>query len=144
MLADPSLSQEWGYTALTRGRESNHLYVAGTRPKRRDEHAPYDPEPPDPIARALSSSNAQTLAIDASPLFAARHELRRLEGARAAAERDEADAGRTRHSAETRLSRWRPKTQRALDDGRTAEAAASARERAPRPSGAADGSRPSA
>ena len=28
VLADPSLSQEWGYTALTRGRDSNHLYLA--------------------------------------------------------------------------------------------------------------------
>ena len=31
VLADASLSQEWGYTALTRGRESNHLYLAANR-----------------------------------------------------------------------------------------------------------------
>ena len=130
VLADPSLSQEWGYTALTRGRESNHLYLAGTRSKRRDEFAPFDPEPPDPIAqlaRALSTSNAQTLAIDASPLFAARAELQRLERARAEAERDEADAARARRNAEARVSRWRPKSQRELADARTLEAAATAR-----------------
>ncbi len=85
VLADPSLTQEWGYTALTRGRESNHLYLAADRALWRDEFAPHDPAPPDPIAqlaRALSKSNAQTLAIDASPLIAAQQELRRLESAR--------------------------------------------------------------
>ena len=119
-----------GCTALTRGRESNHLFLAGTRSKWRDEFAPCDPEPPDPIAqlaRALSTSNAQTLAIDASPLFAARQELRRLEGVRAAAERDEADAVRTRRKAEARLSRWRPKTRLEPEAARLAESAAAQR-----------------
>jgi ATP-dependent exoDNAse (exonuclease V) alpha subunit len=51
VLADPSLSQEWGYTALTRGRESNHIYLAANRAQWRDEFAPQDPEPPDPIAQ---------------------------------------------------------------------------------------------
>ena len=112
VLADPSLSQEWGYTALTRGRESNHLYLAADRALWRDEFAPHDPAPPDPIAqlaRALSKSNAQTLAIDASPLSAAEQELRRLESSHQAAARDESDGPRRRRQdLERRASRWRP------------------------------------
>jgi hypothetical protein len=130
VLADPSLSQEWGYTALTRGRESNHLYLAANRARWRDEFAPYDPEPPDPIAqlaRALSTSNAQTLAIDVSPLIAARGELRRAESARVSAERDEAEAKRRRRNLEARASRWRPKTRRELDEARATETAAAQR-----------------
>ena len=130
VLVDPSLTQEWGYTALTRGRESNHLYLAADRAQRRDEFAPQDPEPPDPIAqlaRALSKSNAQTLAIDGSQLIAAVQELQRLESARAAAERSEADATRLRRLREARVSRWRPKTRRDLTDARAAEAAAAQR-----------------
>jgi ATP-dependent exoDNAse (exonuclease V) alpha subunit len=67
VLADPGLSQEWGYTALTRGSESNHLYLAASRARARDEFAPRDLEAPDPVvqlARSLSKSNAQTLAIE--------------------------------------------------------------------------------
>jgi conjugative relaxase-like TrwC/TraI family protein/excisionase family DNA binding protein len=130
VLVDPSLTQEWGYTALTRGRESNHLYLAAGRAQWRDEFAPQDPEPPDPIAqlvRALSKSNAQTLAIDGSQLITAAGELRRLESARVGAERHEADAARIRRLREARVSRWRPKTRRDLDDARAAEAAAAQR-----------------
>ena len=130
VLADPSLTQEWGYTALTRGRESNHLYLAANRPQWRYEFAPQDPELPDPIAQlahALSKSNAQTLAIDGSPLIAAVQELHQLEAARTAAERDESDATRVRRLREARASRWRPKTRHDLDDARAAEAAAAQR-----------------
>jgi hypothetical protein len=127
VLADPSLSQEWGYTALTRGRESNHLYLAANRARWRDEFAPCDPEPPDPtaqLARALSTSNAQTLAIDVSPLIAAREDLRRAESTRVSAERDEDEAARRRRNLEARASRWRPKTRRELDEAQVTETAA--------------------
>jgi hypothetical protein len=130
VLADPSLSQEWGYTALTRGRESNHLYLAASRSLWRDEFAPFDPQPPDPIAqlaRALSTSNAQMLAIDAGPLIAARQELRRLEAARRVAESGEADATRIRRNLERRTSRWRPGTRGARDAALSVEAAATRR-----------------
>ena len=81
VLADPGLSQEWGYTVLTRGRESNRLYFAASRARARDEFAPQDPEAPDPVvqlARSLSKSDAQTLAIDESPVLGALQELRRM------------------------------------------------------------------
>jgi hypothetical protein len=116
--------------ALTRGRESNHLYLAANRAQRRDEFAPQDPDLPDPIAQlahALSKSNAQTLAIDGSRLIAAVQELHQLEAARTAAERDESDAARVRRLREARASRWRPKTRRDLDHARAAEAAAAQR-----------------
>ena len=76
---------------------------------------------------ALSTSNAQTLAIDVSPLIAARGELRRAESLRVSAERDEAEATRRRRNLEARASRWRPKTRRELDDARATETAASRR-----------------
>ena len=40
-----------GYTALSRGRETNHLYVAADPDTARVEYAPTDPHKHDPIAR---------------------------------------------------------------------------------------------
>jgi conjugative relaxase-like TrwC/TraI family protein len=67
VLADHGVSPEWAYVALSRGRESNQLYVSEHQDDLRSEFAPADPEPPNPIARlaaSLRSSSAQVLAID--------------------------------------------------------------------------------
>jgi conjugative relaxase-like TrwC/TraI family protein len=67
VLAGPGLDRELGYTALSRGRESNHLYTARDPDTARVEYAPTDPYKTDPIARLaaqLQTSSAATLAID--------------------------------------------------------------------------------
>ena len=67
VLAGPGLDRELGYTALSRGRESNHLYAARDPNTARVEYAPTDPYKTDPIARLaaqLQTSSAGTLAID--------------------------------------------------------------------------------
>ena len=131
VLADPALTQEWGYTALTRGRDANHLYLAATRSLWRDEYAPRDPEPPDPIAqlaRALSTSRVQTLAIDASSverttLAEARLALERLQSEQADAARVQRLAGLRRGELEGRSTRWRPRLRRELERARAADRA---------------------
>ena len=67
VLAGPGLNRELGYTAISRGRESNHLYVAREPETARVEYAPTDPYRVDPIARLtaqLATSSETTLAID--------------------------------------------------------------------------------
>lgn len=68
VLADAGLCREWGYTALTRGRYSNHLYVAERLASGREEYAPRGLEPDgDPfhrLAEALARSDAEPLALD--------------------------------------------------------------------------------
>ncbi len=68
VLADEGISREWGYVALSRGRESNRLYLCSQPDQARAEFAPTATEPADPIARLtarLQTSSAQVLAIDA-------------------------------------------------------------------------------
>jgi hypothetical protein len=135
VLADPALTQEWGYTALTRGRDANHLYLPATHTHWRDEYAPRDPDPPDPIAqlaRALSTSRVQALAIDApsrehAALAEARLELQRLQSERTDAERLERIAALRRAELERRSTRWRPRLRRELAQTRGADAAGSER-----------------
>jgi ATP-dependent exoDNAse (exonuclease V) alpha subunit len=68
ILATTTLCHEWGYTALTRGRASNHLYLAETTPAERDEYAPRDArahvDPLTRLADALARSDSQPLALD--------------------------------------------------------------------------------
>ena len=67
VLAGPGLDRELGYTALSRGRETNHLYAARDPDTARVEYAPTDPHRTDPIARLaaqLQTSSAGTLAVD--------------------------------------------------------------------------------
>jgi conjugative relaxase-like TrwC/TraI family protein len=78
VLASEGLSKEWAYVALSRGSESNRLYV--TRERRdRLEYAPADRDVPrlgDELRAGLTRSAAQTLAIDQdAELEAARAEL---------------------------------------------------------------------
>jgi hypothetical protein len=68
VLASDQMSREWGYSALSRGREANRLYsVAAAGSGEREEYAPAEPERGDPrqrLAAALERSDAQTLASD--------------------------------------------------------------------------------
>ena len=93
VLADRGISLEWGYVALSRGREQNQLYVCSQPDQARAEFAPTATEPADPIARLtarLQASSAQILAIDAGQAIAEHgaEELHRLERAAAVAERE--------------------------------------------------------
>lgn len=64
VLADEQLHAEAGYTALTRGRHENHLYVVGDESEI-DHHGSADrDEPIDGVRRALRASEAEELATD--------------------------------------------------------------------------------
>ena len=64
VLAAPGLSQEWVYTAMTRGRHENRLY-AGADHSQREEFAPaHAQDVRGGLIRALSTSHAQLLALE--------------------------------------------------------------------------------
>jgi hypothetical protein len=67
VLGDETLYREWGYVAMSRGKEGNHLYVvAGADPEREDlggEVAPVA-DPTAELVRALARSRAKDLALD--------------------------------------------------------------------------------
>ena len=64
VLAAPGLSQEWAYTAMTRGRHQNRLY-AGADFSQREEFAPtHELDVRADLIRGLSTSHAQPLALD--------------------------------------------------------------------------------
>ena len=134
VLADPALSREWGYMALTRGRHANHLYVAPARALAREEYAPRDPHPPDPVAalaRSLSTSRAEPMALDAVPagpkrdaLAEARRDLDLLREKRSLAERIRGAAARRLGELESRRGGWRPRHRRELRAARAEESLA--------------------
>ena len=100
------ISLEWGYVALSRGREQNQLYLCSQPDQARAEFAPTATEPADPISRLtarLQANSAQILAIDAGQPMAdpGAEELHRLERAAAVAERER----RSLENRETRLDR---------------------------------------
>jgi hypothetical protein len=69
LLADHGLTRELGYTALSRGRHSNHLYLT-CHPD--DPHAEIGPDDPprdliERLTHALQRSDAAQLAIDTDP-----------------------------------------------------------------------------
>jgi hypothetical protein len=67
VLADEGIDQEWAYVALSRGRESNQLYLTAQPDQARAEFAPAAADTRDPIARLaahLQNSGGQILAID--------------------------------------------------------------------------------
>ena len=79
VLADRGLCREWGYTALTRGREANHLYVAAERVDERAEYAPTERAELRRSAReqleaALSRSEAELLAHDVGRPLSREHQ----------------------------------------------------------------------
>jgi ATP-dependent exoDNAse (exonuclease V) alpha subunit len=63
ILADDTLYAEAGYTALTRGRVENHLYLAADA-RERDAHDDEKPDPVGDVRRALQRSTRDSAAID--------------------------------------------------------------------------------
>jgi hypothetical protein len=68
VLATGGIGSEWAYVALSRGRESNRIYVAEIEDDPRAEFAPAESArvgAVERLRRSLASSDAQVLAIDA-------------------------------------------------------------------------------
>jgi hypothetical protein len=106
VLATEGMTQEWGYVAMSRGRDSNRLYVSARGDGLRAEFAPTDCQLEDPVARlaaSLRTSSAQLLAIDSGRPAAQEVELDRL-----AAQRALARAERARAALEANPARWLP------------------------------------
>lgn len=103
VLAGEGVNREWAYVALSRGRESNHLYLSRQPDQARAEFAPAVGEAGDPIARLgarLQTSAGQVLAIDAGREVGSpsSEEILRLEQAVAFAERERRAIDARRHS----------------------------------------------
>jgi hypothetical protein len=67
VLGSPEMYREWGYTAMSRGRCENRLYVVAPDDLERQEIAPADrgiPTARDSLAHGLATSRAQTIALD--------------------------------------------------------------------------------
>ena len=117
VLAGPGLNRELGYTALSRGRETNHLYAARDPDAARVEYAPADPHRTDPIARLaaqLATGSETTLAIDTGDPATASGRL-------AAAEGEHRQAVAQRRAAEASRGRWLPHRRRELEHLRDTE-----------------------
>lgn len=75
VLADPGVGRDWLYTAMTRGRDANQLYLVARRDRDRDEFGPSARAQPDAIealAAQLERHQSQQLALDQLPLRADR------------------------------------------------------------------------
>ncbi len=103
VLADDALTSELGYTALSRGRHSNHLYLAEHPDDPRAEYAPTGPPERTALERltdTLRTSRATVLAIDTGQpdpvelLAGARRELAAARVERAEVERRRCRPGR--------------------------------------------------
>jgi hypothetical protein len=114
VLADDGLTSELGYTALSRGRHSNHLYLAAHRDDPRAEYAPSPPPERAALERltvALCTDRGSVLGMDAGrpdleyELDQSRQEL--------------AAASRVRTELERR--RWRPGRRESLAEARDRE-----------------------
>ena len=67
VLADEGIDREWAYVALSRGRQSNRIYLTSAPDDARADYGPVTRPTTDPVerlARQLRSSSAQVLAID--------------------------------------------------------------------------------
>jgi len=118
VLAGPGLNRELGYTALSRGRHSNRLYVAAEADSARKEFAPLDGHTVDPVDRlvtALGTSAAGAMAIDSG--------ARDLDWAQRleAAERSLSRAVRERRSFESSAARWASGRRKRVERLRSAE-----------------------
>ncbi len=72
--------REWGYVALSRGREANRLYLVQARGERNDSHKPPERDEQDPrqvLIQRLERSRAEPLAVEQLET-ARRHALKRL------------------------------------------------------------------
>ena len=69
VLGCPEIYREWGYTAMSRGRHRNRLYVVARDDPERREIAPRENQPPsaeESLIRGLAASRAQTATLDAA------------------------------------------------------------------------------
>lgn len=76
VLGDDTMYREWGYVAMSRGRERNRLYVVAAEDVGRDEVGGAVDEEIDPmeeLIRALARSRSKQLAIDESELLSLKH-----------------------------------------------------------------------
>ena len=65
VLGDDTLTREHAYTALSRGRHANHLYVVTDDRRVDDRHAPeIDSDPLDTVRHAIGRRAAKTMAVD--------------------------------------------------------------------------------
>jgi hypothetical protein len=117
VLASEGMSREWAYVALSRGRLSNRLYVAGQPDRERAEFAPVEFDVRDPVERlaiSLRGSDAQVLAIDSGEA--------RDAGRHAGEQADRVI--REREALERRRLRWLPSRRSELAAARERESAA--------------------
>jgi hypothetical protein len=117
VLAGPGLDRELGYTALSRGRETNHLYAARDPDTMRVEYAPTDPHRTNPIARLvaqLQTSSTGTLAVDVGRESRASVEL-------GDAQRELALAAAARRAAENSRGGWLPHRRAKIEELRATE-----------------------
>ena len=120
VLATDQLSREWGYVALSRGPESNRLYVLEGAAPERLEYAPRDRAPDGPRRAARCDPRRRSW----------RPITRRNGSISRASRRDLADAERDRGAAVSalrRLERERPRWYRPADRREHAGALADAR-----------------
>ena len=106
VLVGDQLTREAGYVALSRGRQSNRLYVLDSPESERDEFAPAGPGRQDPVralVESLGRSRRQTMATD---LAAAEPELAQLAERRAELEQERATATRERTALEREHPAW--------------------------------------
>ncbi len=69
VLVEETTTREHAFTALSRGRHGNSLYLAAPELERDERHAPeVEPDPLDRLRQSLSKSIRQGLAVDALPL----------------------------------------------------------------------------
>ena len=65
VLADDTLTRERSYTALSRGRHSNELFIVGDEHRLDEKHAhEVEPDPLDSVRYAMSRSAGKELAVD--------------------------------------------------------------------------------
>lgn len=79
VLADETLTREHAYTALSRGRHGNELFIVAEDRRTEDRHAAeVDPDPLDAVRRAIGRSAAKTMAVDQTePKVPSLEQLRR-------------------------------------------------------------------
>ena len=64
VVADETIDGEWGYVAMSRGRQTNHLYLADADLADTRRHAPEAEDPHARLARRLAVSHADTTLAD--------------------------------------------------------------------------------
>lgn len=119
VLACESMTREWAYVAMSRGRHTNRLYVAGEPDNARAEFAPREQRTRDPIDRlaaGLQASRAQVLAIDTD----------RAVDTSAEAEHELTQAAQARRELEAQRLGWLPGRRERLARARQRESTARA------------------